>query len=279
MARLYKLGQTAEAIEILLVSTTDGYTAVTGLGAAPVVTLSKAGAAYAPAAGAVSEVGNGVYKVAPNAGDFDTLGGLWVHATGTGAIPYDAEHQVVGFDPRDAVHFGLSALPNAAANAAGGLPISTAGALDLDDLAADVDATETRVTLALPSAAPQAAGGLITSTAGSLDLDELNADIEAIQTGVTVASYASGQDPATLLTAATAYLNAVADALLKRDWTSVTGEADRSALNALRALRNRWYVGSDNLLHVTEEDDTTDAWTGTASTDSSAATITGVDPT
>src|SRR5258708_6260794 len=58
-----------------------------------------------------------------------------------------------------------TALPNAAPNAAGGLLITTAGSLDMDDLAADVDATETRVTTALPNAAPQAAGGLITSAA------------------------------------------------------------------------------------------------------------------
>ncbi len=76
------------------------------------------------------------------------------------------------------------ALPNAAPQAAGGLVTSAAGSLDFDDLAADVDATETRVVLALPNAAPQAAGGLVTSIAGSLDLDEMNTDIEAIQTGV-----------------------------------------------------------------------------------------------
>lgn len=36
----------------------------------------------------------------------------------------------------------------------------------------------------LPDAAPNAAGGLPISTAGALDLDEMNTDIEAIQTGV-----------------------------------------------------------------------------------------------
>src|ERR1043166_3238893 len=78
----------------------------------------------------------------------------------------------------------INSLPDAVPQAAGGLITSTAGGLDMDDLAADVDATETRVTTALPNAAPQAAGGLITSTAGSLDLDEMNADIEAIQTTI-----------------------------------------------------------------------------------------------
>ncbi len=79
------------------------------------------------------------------------------------------------------------ALPNAAPQAAGGLITSTAGSLDMDDLAADVDATETRVVLALPAAAPQAAGGLVTSAAGSLDFDDLAADVDATETRVVLA--------------------------------------------------------------------------------------------
>lgn len=68
-----------------------------------------------------------------------------------------------------------------------------------------------------------------------------------------------------------------ADALLKRDWTSVTGEAARSVLNALRALRNRVAISSGTVT-VYEEDDTTSAWTAAATTDASADPITEVDP-
>lgn len=81
----------------------------------------------------------------------------------------------------------VNSLPDAVPNAAGGLPISVAGGLDMDDMAADIDAAETRVTLALPAFAPQAAGGLITSTAGSLDIDDLAADVDATETRVTTA--------------------------------------------------------------------------------------------
>lgn len=73
-------------------------------------------------------------------------------------------------------------------------------------------------------------------------------------------------------------LAAIADAILKRDWTSVTGEASRSVLNALRFLRNKWYIVGATL-HVTKEDDATDAWTGALSTQAGADPITGVDPT
>lgn len=68
-----------------------------------------------------------------------------------------------------------------------------------------------------------------------------------------------------------------ADALLKRDWTSVTGEALRSVLNALRFLRNKWSV-SGTTLTVTTEDDATPAWTSTVTTDAAAEPITGSDP-
>jgi hypothetical protein len=105
----------------------------------------------------------------------------------TNMAPVAIEIQLVPWNPDDGVRMGMTALPNAAANAAGGLPISAAGALDMDDIGADVDTIETRVVLALPAFAPQAAGGLVTSIAGSLDLDEMNTDIEAIETRTTLA--------------------------------------------------------------------------------------------
>lgn len=50
----------------------------------------------------------------------------------TNMAPVAIELQVVSFNPEDGVRLGLTALPNAAADAAGGLPISDAGGLDLD---------------------------------------------------------------------------------------------------------------------------------------------------
>ena len=35
----------------------------------------------------------------------------------------------------------------------------------------------------------------------------------------------------------------LADEILKRDWTQISGEADESALNALRSMRNHWTLG------------------------------------
>jgi hypothetical protein len=56
-----------------------------------------------------------------------------------------------------------------------------------------------------------------------------------------------------------------ADALLKRDWSTVSGEAARSMLNAMRFLRNKWSISAGTLT-VTKEDDATSAWTGAVTT-------------
>jgi hypothetical protein len=134
--RIVKQSSTARDLCFLMVDSTDHVSGKTGL--TPTVTLSKNGGSFASPAGSVSEVANGWYKVAGNATDSNTLGGLVLHATGTGADPCDVEFEVVAFDPQNAVRLGLTALPAAAANAANGLLVSTAGGLDVDAVASNV---------------------------------------------------------------------------------------------------------------------------------------------
>lgn len=69
----------------------------------------------------------------------------------------------------------------------------------------------------------------------------------------------------------------IAEALLKLDLSTVTGEAARSVLNALRFLRNKWAI-SGTTLTVTKEDDATTAWTASVTTNASADPVTGSDP-
>lgn len=74
-------------------------------------------------------------------------------------------------------------------------------------------------------------------------------------------------------------LNAIADAQLLRDWTAITGIVpNRSELNALRFLRNKWSVAA-GILTVTKEDDLTAAWSSVVSSDATANPIIGSDPT
>jgi hypothetical protein len=67
------------------------------------------------------------------------------------------------------------------------------------------------------------------------------------------------------------------DYLLTRDFASVTGEAARSMLNALRFLRNKWTL-TGATLSIKKEDDSTEAWNATVTTDGAAVPVTGSDP-
>jgi hypothetical protein len=68
------------------------------------------------------------------------------------------------------------------------------------------------------------------------------------------------------------------DAMLLRDWEAVTGTVpDRSTLNALRFLRNKW-AASGGTLSVYEEDDATVAWEALLTTNAGADRITGSTP-
>lgn len=117
---------TQSVLVFLLVDNTDHLTGKTGL--TPTVTLSKNGGSFASPSGAVSEIANGFYKVAGNATDTNTAGPLILHATGTGADPVDVVYAIVGYDPQDGVRLGLTSLPNAAAEASGGLLTRGTGA-------------------------------------------------------------------------------------------------------------------------------------------------------
>jgi len=54
----------------------------------------------------------------------------------TDMAPVTLEIQLVSYDPNDAVRLGLTALPNAAAGAAGGLPTDSTGKTSFNDLSA-----------------------------------------------------------------------------------------------------------------------------------------------
>lgn len=119
MAYQIKQSTTAYELLFLMLDSTDHVTGKTGL--SPTVTIRKAAGSFASPAGAVTEIANGWYKVAGNATDTGTLGPLLLHATGTGADPVDDRYEIVAFDPQDAVRLGITALPNAAAEASGGI--------------------------------------------------------------------------------------------------------------------------------------------------------------
>ena len=142
-----------------------------------------------------------------------------------------------------------------------------ADAIGASELAADA-VTEIQSGLATAAALSTVAGYVDTEVAAILAaVDTEVAAIKAKTDNLPAAPAAVGDIP-------TATQNA--DALLKRDMSAVTGEADRSPLNALRAIRNKTAIAAGTLT-VYEEDDTTEAWTATVTT-AAGDPLASVDP-
>ena len=183
-------------------------------------------------------------------------------------------------DDTDLIDDATSGLAKIATDVAAVL-VDTATTLqgELDGIQADTEDIQTRLPAALVS-------GRIDASVGAMAADVMTAAAAAADLGTELATavWASGTRTLTALgagviasgTIVSDELNNIADALLKRDWTAVTGEASRSALNALRFLRNKFVISSGTL-SVKEEDDTTEAWNATVTTGARDA-ITEVDP-
>jgi hypothetical protein len=112
------------------VDATDGITAETGLTGAG--RISKNGAATAASTANITEIDStnmpGRYYIELTATELDTLGIIEFRFKAAACAEVVARGQVVPFDPYDAMRAGLTALPNAAAEAAGGLYTRGAGA-------------------------------------------------------------------------------------------------------------------------------------------------------
>jgi len=91
--------------------------------------------------GGMLHISGGYYRLdLPDAACAAGVTGVWVGGTITGMVVIGEYIQLVAYDPFDTVRLGLTALPAAAADAAGGLIISDAGGLDADAQRADVAA-------------------------------------------------------------------------------------------------------------------------------------------
>lgn len=160
MNKLRKQSDTTYPLFFFMVDSSDHITGKTGL--TPTVTISKNGAAFGGVNGTISEVGLGLYKIAGNATDSNTVGELWIHATGTGADPTDTSYTIVAYDPFDSVRLGLTALPNVAAAGNGGLPTVNAS----NQVKASVEAYASGMTPLQPTVAGRTLDVTATGEAG-----------------------------------------------------------------------------------------------------------------
>jgi uncharacterized protein YjbJ (UPF0337 family) len=173
-----KQSTTAQALVFYMVASSDHIAAGTGLTCT--VTIRKSGGSFASPGGSVTEIANGWYQVAGNATDTNTLGPLLLHATATGADPTDVCYHVVAYDPQDAVRAGLTALPNAAAEAAGGLYTRGAGAGQINQANnGNIDANAVRLGGTTQTGRDVGASVLLSAGTGTGQLDFTSGVVKA----------------------------------------------------------------------------------------------------
>jgi hypothetical protein len=232
----------------------DGITPATGESGGQPQISTNGGAFTSTGIATLTAIGNGRYYADASQAAVATAGDIIetrYKGTNTAECPGDTL-QVVAFDPDDADALGLSRLDAAISSRstyAGGAVASVTGNVG-GNVAGSVASVTGNV------------GGNVAGSVGS----------------VTAAVTVGTNNDKTGYALTSGERDSIADALLKRDWTGVTGEAARSVLNALRALRNKVSV-SGSTMTVNKEDDSTSAWTASVTTDAAADPITSVDPT
>lgn len=148
---LKKAGSTDVSVIVRVIDATDG-TPETGVAydtagidlqyrregstSTAITEATLAGLDSAHSDGGFKHIGNGYCRLdLPDAACAAGASGVLVHGTITGMVVIGCYIQLLAVDLQDGVRAGLTALPNAAADAAGGLPISDDGGLDMDLLA------------------------------------------------------------------------------------------------------------------------------------------------
>lgn len=130
--------------------------------------------------------GHGVYRLdVPDAALASGVNSVNIQGTITGYIVVGGTIKLVNYNPEDAVRLGLTALPNANAEAAGGLYTRGTGAGQINQPAnGRVDTgvvawngTALGTTNPLPNAAPNAAGGLLTFGTSSGQLNPTSGNV------------------------------------------------------------------------------------------------------
>lgn len=256
---------------------------------------------FAAGSGTVTEdTGTGGYKYAMS--QADTNGNdiqFWF--TATGAMPVCVNIITTAADPTDSVRFGLTALPNAAASAVGGLPVAvdTSGRVDVlkingtsqtagdifarigapagASVSADVAAIKSDTGTILTDV--NTGAGAIYTRLGAPAGASIAADIAAVNSKTTNLP-ASPAAVGSAMTLTSGERNSVADAMLDRDMSTGADSGSttvRTVRQALRFLRNKWAIAAGTLT-VYKEDDSTSSWTSAVTTDGTAQPIVSTDP-
>lgn len=145
--------------------------------------------------GGIEHIGDGYYRLdLPDAACVSGATGVMIGGTVTDMVVIGTYHPLVAYDPQDATRLGLMALPNAAADAAGGLPISDAGGLDLDAMKSTLDEAAADV-VNIDGAAMRGTDGAYTGTPPTAAAIRQEIDANSTKTGYKLASDGLDQIP------------------------------------------------------------------------------------
>lgn len=234
---------TAVTVMVVMITTTDHIAGKTGLSAGLTIYASKAGTAPAAITPTVAELDSvnmpGWYSLALTTAHTNTLGELGLHITGSGADPTSVKFNIAAIDVNDTVRLGLTALPNAAAGASGGVLISgsnsgttTFGALTVTGATTLTGAVSLGSTLGVTGLTTL--GGL---TTGAISATTITASgltsLAAVTASGTLTLAAITQTGAVSLGATTINAMTVTNALTVSDGVIITAStANRSAISA-----------------------------------------------
>lgn len=221
MSGLLRKNVASQNIPFRLVNATDGSALTGATVTAHYAVDTAAQASRTPAGTGITELGNGGYRYVPL--QAETNGDMVQFVfTATNAVPAEKSFHTVAFDPTDAVRAGMTALPNAAADAAGGLPISDLGGLDMDAILADT--ADMQPKLGTPAGASMSA-----------DIAAVQADTDNIQTRLPAALVSGKMDSdATALSGSTA----AADNLEASAEVIIVGTAQTGTLSTTQMTTN-----------------------------------------
>lgn len=138
------------------------------------VALASASAAHSD--GGIEHIGDGYYRLdLPDAAVASSSTGVQIGGTVTGMVVFGIYHPLVAYDPQDTVRMGMTALPNAAAEASGGLFTRGTGAGQINQ-----------------ASNGQIDGNLVTwkgsAPAGLTDTDKVQASVQHMADNVIAAS-------------------------------------------------------------------------------------------
>lgn len=278
----------------------DGTTPASAGGGQPQINWLARGTTTVNTAATLSLVSAnaGEHYVELSASEVSAVGIAAVHYRAAAVLPNSTYFQIAAYDSNDSVRLGLFALPNAVAEAAGGLITRGTGTGQLTVSAGSVGliaqthsgATIGGLTSGVTLFANTHSGATIQGvTLVNSNVTIANANYSSVTVRIAPVSYsglsvevfniAPGLYSGVTLAVndlAQSMRSLIADDLLRRN-LSAGGFGGRSVQDALRPLRNRVDLQGSTMTVYTE-DDATSAWTASVTTTSSSQFIAGVNP-